>query len=156
MSHRDTRRFRARRNCLRGAAALAVAPWLPARAADELPVIPALETFLAGRKVRWERIRLELPPLADNGQSVPMKITVDGPFAPGASVRALRLFSQKNPVPEMAVFEYPVPVERVELESRVRLAGTQRIAAVAQMTDGTLYAASVEVVVTLAACLDGS
>ena len=156
MIDRDSRRFRTRRTLLRGAATLAVVPWVPVRGADELPVIPALETFLAGRKPRWERIRLVLPPLADNGQSVPMKITVDGPFAPGSTVRALRLFSQKNPVPEMAVFEYPAPVERVELESRVRLAGTQRIATLAEMTDGTLYAHSVEVVVTLAACLDGS
>jgi sulfur-oxidizing protein SoxY len=156
MNEDGTSRFRMRRNVLHGAAALSIVPWLPARAADELPIIPALESFLAGRKPRWERIRLELPRLADNGQSVPMKITVDGPFAPGPSVHTLRLFSQKNPVPEMAVFDYPVPVERVELESRVRLAGTQRIAALAQMSDDTLYAASVEVVVTLAACLDGS
>jgi len=150
-------RFEGRRRLLGGAATLALVPWLPARAADaELPYIPALAAFLAGRTPRWERIRLELPRLADNGQSVPMKITVDGPFAPGPTVRALRLFSQRNPVPEMAVFEYPVPVERVEVESRVRLAGTQRIAAVAEMSDGTLCANAVEVVVTIDACLDGT
>jgi sulfur-oxidizing protein SoxY len=101
-------------------------------------------------------VRLDLPRLADNGQAVPMKIAVDGPFAPGPYVRAIHLFSQKNPVPEMAVFEFPVPLERIELESRVRLAGSQRVVAVAAMSDGALLAAGADVVVTIDACMDGT
>lgn len=142
---------------LKGAGVLALARWLPARAA-EFPVadIPELATFLAGRKPRWERMRLVLPDLADNGQVVPMKIAVDGPFAPGPEVRSIHLFSEKNPVPLIARFEFPVAVPRVELDSRVRLAGTQHLVAVATMSDGTLLAATTEVVVTFAACMDGT
>ena len=132
-------------------------PWLPAHAAaDELPEIPALTAFLAGRKPRLARVHLTLPQLADNGQTVPMKVTVDGPFAPGPRVTAINLFSEANPVPEMAVFEFPVAVERVEVESRVRLATSQRIVAVATMSDGALYAAAAEVIVTIAGCMDGT
>ena len=149
-------RRRARRRLLQGAAALALIPALPGIAAPELPDIPLLAQLLAGRTPRWERLRLELPALADNGLAVPLKLSMPGPFAPGPTVQAIHLFSEKNPVPDMAVFEYPAPVERVEIDSRVRLAGAQKVVAVAVMSDGALYAAAAEVIVTIAACLDGS
>jgi len=149
-------RSRVRRRLLKGAAALAAARALPAFAAPELPDIPLLAQFLAGRTPRWERLRLELPALADNGLAVPLKLALPGPLAPGSMVRAIHLFSEKNPVPDMAVFEFLAPVEKVELDTRVRLAGSQKVVAMAEMSDGGLYAAAAEVVVTIAACLDGS
>jgi sulfur-oxidizing protein SoxY len=142
---------------LQAAGALAIVPWLPARAAGgDLPEIPALAAFLAGRKPSLSRVRLTVPQLADNGQTVPMKVSVDGPFAPGPHVNAIHLFSEANPVPDMAVFEFPVAVEQVEVESRIRLAASQRIVAVAAMSDGTLCAAAAEVIVTIAGCMDGT
>ena len=157
MIGRGSQSLRVRRRLLQGGGALALAHWLPAYAADrDLLDIPALSAFLAGRSPRWERVRLDLPQLADNGQAVPMKIAVDGPFAPGPHVRAIHLFSQRNPVPEMAVFEFPVPLERIEVESRVRLAGTQRVVAVVAMSDGVLFAAGADVIVTIDACMDGT
>ena len=145
-----------RRHVLRGVAAVVVVRALPAIAAPELPDIPLLSQFLAGRTPRWERLKLTLPALADNGLAVPLKLAMPGPFAPGPSVRAIRLFSEKNPVPDMAVFEFLEPVERIEIETRVRLAGSQKVVAVTQMSDEALYAAMAEVIVTIAACLDGS
>lgn len=148
---------RTRRRLLGAAALLPLAHVVRVRAADPgLPDLPALTTFLAGRTPRFERVRLELPRLADNGLVVPTRLAVDGPFAPGAHVTELRLFSEINPVPEMAVFEYRVPVQRVELDTRIRLAGTQRIVAVARLADDALLAAVAEVVVTLAGCMDGT
>jgi sulfur-oxidizing protein SoxY len=153
----QSRPSRTRRRLLQSAAAVALVPWLPANAAaDELPEIPALTAFLAGRKPRLARVHLTLPQLADNGQTVPMKVSVDGPFAPGPRVTAINLFSEANPVPEMAVFEFPVAVDRAEVDSRVRLATTQRIVAVATMSDGALYATAAEVIVTIAGCMDGT
>jgi sulfur-oxidizing protein SoxY len=153
----QSRPSRTRRRLLQSAAAVALVPWLPANAAaDELPEIPALTAFLGGRKPRLARVHLTLPQLADNGQTVPMKVSVDGPFAPGPRVTAINLFSEANPVPEMAVFEFPAPVERVEVESRVRLAASQRVVAVALMSDNVLYAAAAEVIVTIAGCMDGT
>lgn len=148
---------RARRRWLQGTAAFALITCLPARAADPpLPAIPALDAYLAGRKPRFARLVLTLPSLADNGFSVPVRLALPGPFAPGPYVRSLRLFAETNPVPDMAVFEFPAPVERIEVDSRIRLAGTQQIVATAEMTDGTLYAATKEVIVTLAGCMDGT
>lgn len=155
-----SRRPMSRRRMLQSAGAWALVSPLPigasAAAAQEMPAIPALTSFLAGRSPRWERLRLELPALADNGQAVPMRLTMAGPFAPGPVLKAIHLFSEVNPVPEMAVFEFPFPPPKVEIDSRIRLAGSQRVVAVAAMSDGMLFAAVADVVVTIAACLDGS
>lgn len=155
-----SRRPVSRRRLLQGAGAWALAgPLLagaPAAVAQEMPAIPALTSFLAGRSPRRERLRLEIPSLADNGQAVPIRLTMAGRFAPGTALEAIHLFSEVNPVPEMAVFEFPSPPPKVEIDSRVRLAGSQRVVAVAVMSDGALFAAVADVIVTIAACLDGS
>jgi len=155
--HHDPAALPGRRRALQAVGALALGSCLPARAADgSLPAIPVMAAYLAGRTPRRERVRLELPRLADNGLAVPMRIVVSGPFAPGPFVRTIHLFSEINPVPDMAVFEFLQPPVRVEIESRIRLAGTQQVVAIAEMTDGTLFAAVTEVVVTLAGCMDGT
>jgi sulfur-oxidizing protein SoxY len=160
MTARLSRRPMSRRRLLQGAGAWALASPLlagaPVAVAQEMPAIPALRSFLAGRSPRWERLRLELPALADNGQAVPMRLTMAGPFAPDPVLKAIHLYSEVNPVPEMAVFEFPSPPPKVEIDSRIRLAGSQRVVAVAVMSDGALFAAVADVVVTIAACLDGS
>ena len=110
----------------------------PLHAADlSLQSIASMTTWLAGRTPRFERIKLDLPSIADNGFAVPMKITVSGPFAPGPYVKSIRLFSETNPVPDMAVFDFAQPLERVAIDSRVRLAGTQQVVAIAEMTEAT-------------------
>jgi sulfur-oxidizing protein SoxY len=144
-----------RRRLLQGAGALLLAARLPTARAEP-PPIPALASFLAGRSPRWERLHLEMPTLADNGQAVPMRLSLSGPFAPDSTLQEIHLFSEKNPVPEIAVFDFPIPPAKVEVESRVRLAGAQYVVAVAVMSDGVLYADAVEVLVTIAGCLDAS
>ena len=144
-----------RRRLLQGAGAMLLATRLPAAHA-ELPPIPAFSAFLDGRSPRWERLHLDMPKLADNGQAVPMRLLLSGPFAADSSLQEIHLFSEKNPVPEIAVFEFPSPPVKVEVESRVRLAGAQYVVAVAVMSDGVLYADATEVLVTIAGCLDAS
>jgi len=144
-----------RRRVLQGAGALLLATRLPVARA-EIPPIPALASFLAGRSPHWERLHLEMPKLADNGQAVPMRLSLEGPFESGSTLQAIHLFSEKNPVPEIAVFEFPSPPARVEVETRVRLAGAQYVVAVAVMSDGVLYADATEILVTIAGCLDAS
>ena len=144
-----------RRALIAGAAAL---PFVALRAQAQTPgpEVPAYRAFLAGRTAQTGRLVLDIPRLADNGNLVPVRIAMPGPFAPGAEVRSLHLFSEKNPVPQMAAFHFPAPQPRVEVESHVRLAGTQRLAAVATLADGSLHAAFADVVITLSACVDGS
>ena len=145
-----------RRRLLQGAGALALSRALPCLAAQDLPEIPALTAFLGGRTPRWERLTIVLPSLADNGQSVPLRLSLAGPFEGASLPQEIRLFSEINPVPEMAVFEFPSAPPKIEIDTRIRLAGAQRIVAVATMSDGIVYAASAEVLVTIAGCLDAS
>ncbi len=157
--HPPPRAELSRRRLLQVAGAALVAP-IVARAgevhAQTLPALPALDALLAGRTPRWERLRLEMPLFADNGQAVPMHLSLSGPFAPGPTPQSIHLFSERNPVPEMAVFEFPLPPDRVDIDARVRLAGAQRVVAIAVMSDATTYAASCDVEVTIAGCLDAS
>ena len=90
------------------ALAAPLATLLPTARAQELPALPALTALLAGRVPRWERLRLEMPLFADNGQAVPIRLLLPGPFAPGPTLPSIHLFSERNPVADMAVFEFPV------------------------------------------------
>ena len=111
-----------RRALLVGAAA---APWWAGRAfAQADPEVAAYKAFVGARAVRTERLVLDIPRIADNGNLVPVRIALPGPFAPGAEVKSIHLFSQKNPVAQMAVFHFPVPVGRVEVESTALVRGS--------------------------------
>jgi sulfur-oxidizing protein SoxY len=154
-----TRTSLSRRRLLQAAGAGLAAPLLAQLRiahAQTLPPLPALATLLAGRVPRWERLHLDMPLFADNGQAVPLRMTMDGPFPATSALQSIHLFSERNPVPVMAIFEYPVAPDRVEIDTRVRLAGAQRIVAIAVMSDAATYAASVDVEVTIAGCLDAS
>ena len=115
----------------------------------------ALQSILRGAEMRRGRVRLELPSAAENGHSVPMTVSVDSPMSEADHVRRIDLVSQKNPVPLMASFILGPHTGRAEIESRVRLNGTQRVTAVAQLSDGSFWFDTADIAVNESACLDG-
>ena len=115
----------------------------------------ALQAILKGAAMRRGRVRLELPSVADDGHSVPMIVRVDSPMSNADHVRRIDLVSEKNPVPHMATFFLGPHAGRAEIESRVRLNGTQRVTAIAQLSDGSFWFDEVDIVVNESACLDG-
>jgi sulfur-oxidizing protein SoxY len=102
------------------------------------------------------RVKLELPVLADNGNSVPMKVSVQSPMSEADHVKLIRLISERNPEREMAVFHFGPRAGAAEVTSRVRLAGSQTVTALAEMSDGSQWMDSAHVQVTLSACVDES
>ncbi len=102
------------------------------------------------------RVKLELPVLADNGNSVPIKITVESPMTEPNHVKLIRLISERNPERQMAVFHLGPRSGAAEITSRVRLAGSQTVTAIAEMSDGSQWMDSAHVQVTLSACVDES
>ena len=109
-----------------------------------------------GAAVREGRVTLQLPRLADNGTSVPLKVSVQSPMTATNRVVSLSLLSPRNPRPLMATFHFGADSPRAEVMTRVRLNGTQRVLAIARMSDGSFWSATSEVEVTESACLDAS
>jgi len=114
-----------------------------------------LQAILKGAEMRRGRVRLELPSIGENGHSVPMTVRVDSPMIEADYVRRIDLVSEKNPVPLMATFFLGPHMGRAEIESRVRLNGTQRVTAIAQLSDGSFWFDAADIVVNESACLDG-
>lgn len=118
-------------------------------------VIPAAVRDVIGNvPVKVGRVRLEVPQLADNGNSVPLRVAVESAMTESDHVRGLLLIAEKNPRPMVARFYLGPRAGRAEISTRIRLAGTQRVIAIAQMADDSYWAGIAEVVVTLAACVD--
>jgi sulfur-oxidizing protein SoxY len=109
-----------------------------------------------GAAAKRARVKLELPVLADNGNSVAMKVAVESPMTEADHVKTIRLLSERNPETEMATFHLGPRAGVAEIASRVRLAGSQRVVALAEMSDGSYWMDTADVVVTLSACLDGT
>ena len=113
----------------------------------------ALAVFSGGAPLRDGRVQLEIPALVENGNAVPVRLSVAG-AAPG-QVRRLALFSEANPQPDVAVFEFGPLSGSARVATRMRLATSQAVVAVAQMADGSCWQQRVDVLVTLAACVEG-
>jgi len=143
-----------RRDFLAGLAGGLALPGLAFAADDWLD--PLAAAIAKGAPVRKGRVRVELPQLADNGNSVPIRITVESPMSEADHVKSIHLYSERNPVSNMANFYLGPRAGRAEINSRVRLAGSQRVTAVAALSDGTFWYDVAAIVVTLSACLDES
>ena len=114
-----------------------------------------LQAILKGADMRRGRVRLELPAVADDGHSVPLVVRVDSPMSDADYVRRIDLVSDKNPVPLVATFFLGPETGRAEIESRLRLNGTQRVTAIARLSDGSVWFDALDVTVSELACLDG-
>jgi sulfur-oxidizing protein SoxY len=146
-----------RRHFLAGAAGALLAPALPRAARAQYNSIePLIRAITGGAPLNQGRVTLELPQLADNGNSVPMRVTVASPMTSADYVKSIHLLSERNPVPRMATFHLGQRTGKAEIRSRVRLAGSQRVTAVAELSDGSFWSGSAQVVVTLSACMDES
>jgi sulfur-oxidizing protein SoxY len=115
-----------------------------------------VKSVTRGKEARVGRVKLELPLLADNGNSVPMKVSVESPMSEADHVKTIRLLSERNPEPQMATFHLGPRAGAAEIASRVRLAGSQRVVALAEMSDGSFWMGTADVTVTLSACVDGT
>lgn len=120
---------------------------------------PALQTalreFTGGAKTSPGRVRLDISPLVENGNTVPVTVQVDSPMVEADHVLRIALFSTRNPQPEVALFAFSRFSGRAQVSTRMRLATSQTVLAVAQFNDGSFWQHSVDVVVTLAACVEG-
>jgi len=114
----------------------------------------AIRAVTGGKALQKGRVRLDVPPLIENGNSVVMTVTVDSPMTPVDHVKAIHLFAPQNPLPGMFSAYLTPRAGRARVTIRARVADSQVLVAVAALSDGSFWSDQVEVVVTLAACTE--
>jgi len=114
----------------------------------------AIHAVVGDHPIQPGRVRLEVPPLVENGNTVPMKVFVESPMTAADHVVAVYVFNEKNPQPNIGNFYLGPRAGRAQISTRIRLADSQRLTAIAKMSDGSFWSATADVVVTLAACTE--
>jgi sulfur-oxidizing protein SoxY len=99
-------------------------------------------------------VTLELPQLVENGNTVSMTVRVDSPMTQADHVKTIHVFTEKNPQPWVASFHLGPRAGRAVVSTRIRLADSQTVTAIAEMSDGSFWSQDVNVIVTLAACTE--
>jgi sulfur-oxidizing protein SoxY len=151
---RSTRRYFLKAT---GSAAVAAAVLrVRLRPAEATPAMlnSAIRNVVGEAPLRTGRVKLDIPPLVENGNTVPMTVSVTSPMSEDDYVRSIHVFNEKNPQPYIGNFYLCPAAGRAQVATRIRLADSQKVVAIAQMSDGSFWSASVDVVVTLAACTE--
>jgi sulfur-oxidizing protein SoxY len=114
----------------------------------------AIRAILGDAPLRAGKVMLEVPPIAENGNSVPLMVSVDSPMTTAEHVRSLHIFAEQNPLPNVANFYLGPRAGKAQVSTRIRLFTSQKIVAVAALSDGSFWSGSAEIVITLAACIE--
>jgi sulfur-oxidizing protein SoxY len=125
----------------------------PARATPA-EVQEAIRTVVGSARVNPGKVKLELPPLIENGNAVPLAVAVESPMTEAEHVRAVHVFTEKNPQPYVVSFHLGPRAGRARVATRIRLANSQTVVAICEMSDGSFWSDRADIVVTLAACLE--
>ena len=140
-----------------GGAAIAGAVQLPtltsAKATPEM-LASAIRNVVGEAPVRNGKVKLDIPPLVENGNTVPMTVSVASPMTADDHVKSIHIFNEKNPQPNIGNFFLGPRAGRAQVSTRIRLADSQKVVAIARLSDGSFWSATADVVVTLAACTD--
>jgi sulfur-oxidizing protein SoxY len=114
----------------------------------------AIRKVVGNNPVRQGKVKLDLPPLIDNGNTVPLTVEVESPMTAADHVKAIHVFTERNPQPYVLTAHLGPRAGRARVSTRARTADTGVVTAIAQMSDGSFWSESVKVIVTLSACLE--
>jgi sulfur-oxidizing protein SoxY len=139
-----------------GAAVLGAVPAIVTKPANATPAMmaTAMRDVTGAAVVRAGKVKLDVPPLVENGNTVPMTVSVTSPMTAEDHVRSIHVFVEKNPQPNVGNFVLGPRAGRAQVSTRIRLADSQKIVAIAKLSDGSFWSATADVVVTLAACTE--
>jgi sulfur-oxidizing protein SoxY len=155
-----TNRNSTRRDVLRGAGVLAlgcgIPPMLVTRPAAATPaqMQEAIAKVVGEAQVKVGKVKLDIPPLVENGNTVPCTVTVESPMTKDDYVKAIHVFNERNPQPNAISVHLGPRAGRASISTRIRLSDTQSVTAIAELSDGSFWSHSVEVLITLGACLE--
>lgn len=145
-----------RRQFLTVAGGVATGAFVCLRPASATPasMASAIRQVTGEAVVQPGKVRLEVPPLVENGNTVSLTVSVTSPMTAADHVKSIHIFNEKNPQPNVAEFHLGPRAGRALVSTRIRLADTQSIIAIARMSDDSLWSAKADVIVTLAACVE--
>lgn len=148
-----------RRQFLNLAGSVTVAGTLPIVTLRPLEATPAMLTaairnVVGQAPVRSGKVKLDIPPLVENGNTVPLTVSVASPMTADDYVKSIHVFNEKNPQPNIGNFHLGPSSGRAQISTRIRLADTQKVVAIARLSDDTFWQVTTEIVVTLAACTE--
>jgi sulfur-oxidizing protein SoxY len=143
-----------RRDVIAAAAGLAGAVWVRTASANADELAAMIKQFAGGAPVREGRVEFEIAPLVENGNTVPVTVRVQSPMSEADHVKAIAIFNESNPQRDVANFFLGPRSGRATVSTRIRLATSQQLVAVAKMSDGSCWTKTVDVLVTLAACVE--
>jgi len=143
-----------RRNFLAAAGGVGFALTLPPARATRATMQDAIRKVVGDAPLRPGKVRLDVPPLIDNGNAVALTVSVESAMTQVDHVKAIHVFTEKNPQPNVLSVYLGPRAGRAGFTTRVRLADTQMVIAIAQLNDGSVWLDSKDVVVTIAACLE--
>ena len=131
-------------------------PIVTVRCADATPAMlaSAIRNVVGEAPVNTGKVKLDIPPLVENGNTVPMTVSVESPMTTADHVKSIHVFNEKNPQPNIGNFYIGPWAGRAQVQTRIRLADSQKVVAIAHLSDGSFWSASADVVVTLAACTE--
>jgi sulfur-oxidizing protein SoxY len=136
-----------------GAASASALPLAPARATPQA-MQQAIRDIIGEAEMRRGKITLDIPALVENGNAVPLTVAVESPMSPSDYVKAIHIVNEKNPQPQVISVALGPRAGRARLSTRIKLADSQKVVALAEMNDGSFWTESADVIVTLAACLE--
>lgn len=146
-----------RREALAGAVAVGALPLASAPAwATPEEMAREIKNLVGSATVRVGRVKVEMPDLTENGNSTSLSVTVESPMTAANHVRAIHIFSEKNPVSYIARLGIGPRAGRAKVATSIRVADSQRITAIAEMSDGSFWSGSAQTEVTTPACIDDS
>jgi sulfur-oxidizing protein SoxY len=139
-----------------GAAVAGAVPVVTLRPSQATPAMlnSAIRNVVGEAPVRAGKVTLDIPPLVENGNTVPMTVRVASPMTATDFVKSIHVFNEKNPQPNIGNFYIGVSAGRAQVSTRIRLADSQKVVAIARLSDDSFWSVSADVVVTLAACTE--
>jgi sulfur-oxidizing protein SoxY len=145
-----------RREFLIGATGVSIVSGLPVTSACGTPAMlqAAIRSVVGKSAVQKGKVTLDVPPLVENGNAVPLTMIVDSPMTMADYVKAIHVFNEKNPQPYVICVMLGPRAGRAQVSTRIKLADAQRVVAVAEMSDGSFWSGEANVVVTIAACVE--
>ena len=114
----------------------------------------AIRQIVGEGALQHGRVKLDVPPLVENGNAVPLTVSVESPMTEADHVKAVHIVNEKNPQPHVISVTLGPRAGRASLSTRIKLADSQQVVAVAEMSDGSFWSESAEVIVTIAACVE--